>query len=143
MKYSNEELADFKKFKNCYAKMAWYLLECEIIYYSNASFPNSVSYHRSWEKIRSISDIEYDQKRQTLKNLANALGEKLPEHVSIQLKRPSVKMVLDKMQLEPSNEIKWPTEADQMKFTIFMLAQCLKASYLKNINAYTKKVSGF
>lgn len=143
MKYTIEELKEFEKFKSSYAKMAWYLLECDFIYHSQRDFNNTLNIHSDWIKIRTISDEQYDQRRAILNNLAEALGESNSPKISIQPNSPSGKVVLENLSKSPEHPISWPSNVETYEFMIFMLQKLLSKNYIKNLNNYHKKVSGF
>lgn len=141
MKYSKNEIEDFKKLKQCYSQMSWYILECDIMYYSVSDFPNSIKIDNSWINLRSISDELYEQRKQTLKHLADAINEKAPDNISIDVTRPSVKIAIEKMEVPVKNPVCWPTDIEQMQIYILMLNK-FSNKYLKNIKKQYEKDQG-
>lgn len=141
MKYSQTEIEEFKKLKQCHSQMSWYLLECDILYYSMSDFPNSIKIDKSWINLRSISDELYEQRKQTFKHLSVAIGEIAPDNLVIDITRPSVKIAIENMKVSVKNPVCWPTDIEQMQIYILILHKFSK-KYLRNIKKQYEKVQG-
>lgn len=141
MKYSNSDIEDYKKLRQSYSQMSWFILECDIVYYSKSDFPNSIKIHNSWVELRSIPDELYDQRKLNLRHLAEALDENYFES-SMDESRSSVKIALARMRKKARNSVCWPTNTEQLQIFILILGKFSK-KYLSGIKEFYDKVQGF
>jgi hypothetical protein len=88
--------------REIYIIMSWMIPEYKIAYYNTT---NSYNILPEWERIRTISDLEYDRKENLYYEIAIYLGDTVMPEVGVDFSRSSRKIVMDKMSQHFSSKI--------------------------------------
>lgn len=84
-----------------YIIMSWMIPEYKMVYYNSTGIFGILP---DWERIRTISDVEFDRKENLYYEVASYLGYPVKPEIGVDLNRGSRKVILDKMRLPFSSK---------------------------------------